>query len=103
MAMSDAERQAKYRARKRAELEKLRRGAPASSAEVKRLREENERLRAELKAARVKGRDMPRDVFTRLAKCLHPDSRPTDKQRADAFVALSEWWNADKPKSSRRW
>jgi hypothetical protein len=38
---------------------------------------------------------MPFTTYTKLAKCLHPDSEPpTVEQRQDAFGLLSQWKQA---------
>jgi hypothetical protein len=107
MIMSNAERQARWRARRAAELAALRQQAEASrkgsagAAESAKPRAENEALRAELAAAHVtikllrrdlaeaqmksgrSGRTVPLEIRRGIAKALHPDSHLTDSQRED--------------------
>lgn len=98
--MSNAERQARWRARRAAELAALRQQAEASRKGSTGAAE-NEALRAELAAAHVtikllrrdlaeaqmksgrSGRTVPVEVRRAVAKVLHPDSHLTNSQRED--------------------
>jgi hypothetical protein len=78
-------------------FERLRKPATANK-EIARLKEVNKELRIEIREmrgwyeeeSRRKG-IMPFMTYGKLMKCLHPDSTPTDAERAEACGLLGQW------------
>ena len=72
--------------------------SPLPDKEIARLKEVNKELRIELREmhgwyeeeSRRKG-IMPFMTYGKLMKCLHPDSTPTDAERAEACGLLGQW------------
>jgi hypothetical protein len=72
--------------------------SPPPDKEIARLKEVNKELRIKLREmhgwyeeeSRRKG-IMPFMTYGKLMKCLHPDSTPTDAQRAEACGLLGQW------------
>jgi predicted nucleic acid-binding Zn-ribbon protein len=79
---------------------------PRSQSEIEKgLRTRVRNLTAELRAARqhyeeeakksLRAGKMPFSTYAKLTTCLHPDKPPpSEKDRHDAFVALSQWKQA---------
>ena len=72
--------------------------SPLPDKEIARLKEVNKELRIELREmhgwyeeeSRRKG-IMPFMTYGKLMKCLHPDSTPTDAERAEACGLFGQW------------
>ena len=148
MGLSNAERQARWRARRAGEVDALRKAAEAPPAaptspellearreivrlrnrikaleasqvtspwanksapdpdsEVARLTKANKALRAKLrhmhgfyeKESEKKG-TMTFATYTKIMKCLHPDTTPTPGQRTEACGLLSQWQQSARSK-----
>lgn len=96
MAYSNAERQARWRAKNqndyaglRFEINKLRNKVKRLDDDVAELLDERRKLRNQL--YQLKKAEMPQETFRAVMKCLHPDAQPTDKQRAAACALFNAW------------
>lgn len=91
MALSNAEKQKRWRDKRNAlaKLAEAGKAAPAAAARIAKLEKRCKELEAKVEAA------MPRATMTAVIKCLHPDQRKnaTEKNKDDALRLFTEWMN----------